>query len=104
MTAYFVAIRDSISDPQEMKTYGEKSGPSLAGHSVTPLAVYGRFRVMDGSSIEGAVILAFPTFEQAEAWYNSPAYQNAVHHVWGQKIGTVDEPVGRSASASLPGA
>ncbi|WMT72748.1 DUF1330 domain-containing protein [Bradyrhizobium sp. Ash2021] len=80
MTAYFVAIRDSISNPQEMKTYGEKSGPSLAGHSVTPLAVYGRFRVMDGSPIEGAVILAFPTFEEAEAWYDSPAYQDAVQH------------------------
>ena len=80
MAAYFVAIRDSISNPQEMKTYGEKSGPSLAGHSVTPLAVYGRFRVMDGSPIEGAVILALPTFDEAEAWYNSPAYQDAVQH------------------------
>jgi uncharacterized protein (DUF1330 family) len=35
---------------------------------------------MDGSPIEGAVILAFPTFEEAEAWYDSPAYQDAVQH------------------------
>jgi Domain of unknown function (DUF1330) len=33
-----------------------------------------------GSPIEGAVILAFPTFEEAEAWYDSPAYQDAVQH------------------------
>jgi uncharacterized protein (DUF1330 family) len=80
MTAYFVAIRDSISNPEEMKTYDEKAGPSLAGHSVTPLAVYGRFRVLDGSPIEGAVILALQTFEEAEDWYNSAAYQDALQH------------------------
>jgi uncharacterized protein (DUF1330 family) len=80
MTAYFVAIRQSIKDPQEMKMYAKLSGPSLAGHSVSPLASYGRLRLMEGGANDGAVILEFPTFEEAEAWYDSPAYQDALQH------------------------
>jgi len=36
---------------------------------------------MSGSAAAaGVVILEFPTFEEAEAWYDSPAYQSAVVH------------------------
>jgi uncharacterized protein (DUF1330 family) len=34
----------------------------------------------EGEPIEGVVILEFATFEEAEAWYDSPAYQAAVVH------------------------
>lgn len=78
MTAYFVAVRNSISDPDAMATYSELAGKSLVGHAVTPLAFYGKTRATDGPITDSAVIVAFPTFEEAEAWYDSPAYQEAL--------------------------
>jgi uncharacterized protein (DUF1330 family) len=80
MPAYFIAIRESVHDPEEMKTYGEKAGKSVAGRTITPRAVYGRFKLLEGSGMESAVIMEFPTFEEAEAWYDSPEYQDAVQH------------------------
>jgi hypothetical protein len=45
---------------------------SAEGHRITVRASYGSFRMLEGAPIEGAVILEFPTFEEAEAWYDSP--------------------------------
>ena len=43
----------------------------------------------DGAPIEGAAVLEFPTFEEAEAWYDSAAYQDAlVHRFRGAKYRT----------------
>ena len=80
MPAYFVAIRDSVTDPDQMRIYGEKAGPASAGHKMTPKAVYGKVRSLEGLAVDGAVILEFPTFEEAEAWYDSAAYQEAAQH------------------------
>lgn len=78
MTAYFVAVRNGITDPAAMETYSELAGKSLAGHPVTPLAFYGKTRSTDGPPTDSAVIVAFPTFAEAEAWYDSGAYQEAL--------------------------
>ncbi len=52
----------------------------MAGHAVTPLVVYGRYEVIEGPEVEGVVILQFPSFDEAKAWYNSPAYCEAREH------------------------
>ena len=80
MPAYFVAVRTAIKDAKEMETYGQKARQSMAGHQLRALAVYGKARSTDGPNTDGAVILEFPTFEAAEAWYDSPEYQRAVVH------------------------
>lgn len=80
MSAYFVAVRDSITDPKELQVYGEKAGQSVGSHKIMPLAVYGRVRSTEGLPVEGAVILKFDTFAEAEAWYDSPGYQDAMKH------------------------
>ena len=36
--------------------------------------------MLEGTPIEGAVVAEFPTMEAARAWYQSPAYQEAVRH------------------------
>ena len=33
-----------------------------------------KHETLEGAPIEGAVILSFATYEEALAWYNSPAY------------------------------
>ena len=55
-------------------------GAANSAHPLTPLALYGSYEVLEGTVIEGAVILQFPTTEAARTYYHSPAYQDAVRH------------------------
>ena len=83
MPAYFIAIRSRIKDPAELKLYAEKSPASAAGRSIKRLATStGRLRGTAGAIPDGASILEFPSFEEAEAWYDSPEYQEAVAHLF----------------------
>jgi uncharacterized protein (DUF1330 family) len=52
----------------------------MAGHPATYLARFGPCDVKEGASVEGVAIIEFPTFEEARAWYESPAYQEASQH------------------------
>lgn len=69
-----------MRNPEEYERYRTKARLAAAGHSLKPLAVYGKYEVLEGPQIEGAVILEFPNIEAAKAYYNSPAYQDAVQH------------------------
>jgi uncharacterized protein (DUF1330 family) len=80
MTAYAIFIRDETTDQAELDIYGQLSPATAAGHPMTPLAVYGAHQVLEGPAIEGAVVLQFPTIADARAWYDSPAYQDALRH------------------------
>ena len=80
MTAYVVFIHEKTMDPSELELYGPKARESMVGHSVTRHAAYGRQEVLEGPEMEGVVILSFPTFEDAKAWYDSPAYVSACEH------------------------
>ena len=59
---------------------GRKPRPAAAGHALTPRALYGRQEVLEGAAVEGVVILEFPTFAEARAYFDSPAYQEAREH------------------------
>jgi uncharacterized protein (DUF1330 family) len=67
MPAFFVALRESVHDPEEMQLYADKAAGSAAGHRLVTRVAYGRLRMTEGAPIEGAVVLEFPTFEEAEA-------------------------------------
>ncbi|WP_426818195.1 DUF1330 domain-containing protein [Winslowiella sp. 2C04] len=80
MSAYIVYVRDRITDPVEFSKY-EKSAPAASvGHPITPLAFYGAVETLEGSPVDGAVILEFPTLADAKASYESPLYQQALKH------------------------
>jgi uncharacterized protein (DUF1330 family) len=80
MTAYIVFIRERIRSPEDIATYNGLAGPSLAGHNATPLVLYGKHETREGPPIDGAVMLAFPTMEEARAWYDGDAYTAARQH------------------------
>ncbi|MET0330928.1 MAG: DUF1330 domain-containing protein [Dyella sp.] len=80
MTAYVVLTRLHTTDPAELATYSQKAAQARAGHALTALAAYGKHEVLEGAPIEGAVILRFPSMDEARAWYGSPAYQEAKAH------------------------
>lgn len=78
--AYVILVRERMIDAEEFATYGVKAREARGGHAITPLAFYGRQEVLEGPQVEGAVILQFPSFAEAQAWYRSPAYQAALQH------------------------
>jgi uncharacterized protein (DUF1330 family) len=80
MAVYVVFTREKMRNPEEYQRYREKARPAAQGHPIKPLALYGKYEVLEGAAIEGAVILEFPTVDTAKAYYNSPAYQDAVKH------------------------
>ncbi len=80
MTAYVIFIRDSIKDAEEMATYGQKAGAARGDHAITALAFYGAVETLEGPKVDGAVLLSFPDAAAAHAWYDSPAYQDALQH------------------------
>jgi uncharacterized protein (DUF1330 family) len=80
MVAYVVFTREKMRNREEYERYREKARPAAAGHPLKPLALYGKYEMLEGPAIEGAVILEFPTIEAAKTYYHSPAYQDAVRH------------------------
>lgn len=81
MAAYIVFIREGIRNQAELDIYTQKAPASMAGHALTPLAAYGRCEVLEGpTTVDGVVILQFPSYDEAKAWYNSPAYTEARQH------------------------
>jgi uncharacterized protein (DUF1330 family) len=80
MAAYIIFMRDRMRDTAEFAKYMEAVPATLEGHPVKPLALYGTLEMLEGIPIEGAVVAEFPTMEAARAWYQSPAYQEAVRH------------------------
>jgi len=80
MVAYIVFTRERMRNRDEYELYREKSRPVNAAHPLKPLAVYGKYEMLEGAAIEGAVILQFPTAEAAKTYYHSPGYQAALQH------------------------
>jgi uncharacterized protein (DUF1330 family) len=80
MTAYVVFIKEKTLDQQELDTYAQKMPAMLKGLPVNFLSAYGRMEVLEGNAPEGVVLVSFPTFEEASAWYHSDAYQTVARH------------------------
>ena len=80
MTAYVIFIRNAITDAEEMATYGQKAAGARGDHPMTPLAFYGPVETLEGDKADGVVLISVPTMDAAKAWYNSPAYQEALPH------------------------
>jgi len=80
MTAYLIFTRERTTDQAELDVYGSLAPATAAGHPMTMLARYGPFEVLEGASMEGAVVLSFPSMAEAKAYYHSPDYQAAAKH------------------------
>lgn len=80
MTAYVIFIREKTHDQRELDIYAEKANGLFVDLPITVLSAYGRLEVFEGDAPEGVVLVSFPTFEQATAWYHSDAYQAVVGH------------------------
>ncbi len=80
MPAYVIVWVEETHDKDEIRAYRQRVRASLEGHDATARVAYGRQEVVEGPDFAGVAMIEFPTFEEAKAWYHSPAYQEAVKH------------------------
>jgi uncharacterized protein (DUF1330 family) len=75
-----VVTREKTRDASELDQYKQLAPPSFKEYPATIRAIHGRTEVLEGSAVEDIVILEFPTYEDAKAWYQSSTYQAASKH------------------------
>ena len=80
MPAYVVITREKTRNSAKLDQYRQMVPPSFAKHPAKFRAIHGRHQVLEGSASEEIVILEFPSFEDATAWYHCPEYQAAREH------------------------
>ena len=65
MSAYVVFLKEEVTDQSELDAYSQKVGSSFKGRDLKFLATYGALETLEGSPIQGAVILEFPDMDAA---------------------------------------
>lgn len=75
MSAYVVITREKTLDQTKLDEYKQVAPATFEQHPVTMLASHGRKEVVEGPAIEEILILEFAGYDEAIAWYRSPAYQ-----------------------------
>ncbi len=81
MAAYVVFVMRDFKDRTRLQQYWSQVGPTMAGHVLKPLAAYSTLEVLEGDdTVNGSVIVEFPSMEAARAWYDSPSYQAVRQH------------------------
>ena len=80
MAAYIIATREKTRNAAELAEYKKSVPATFQEHPVVVRAINGRCEVLEGPALEDVVILEFPSYEEAKAWYQSPAYQAARAH------------------------
>ena len=80
MPAYVVVTREKTRNAAELEQYKQLAPPSFKEYPAIVRAIHGRTEVFEGSAAEEIIILEFPTYEEAKAWYHSSAYQEASKH------------------------
>lgn len=80
MYTYIVFTRIKTIDQKELELYWASVQSTMEGHPMEVLVAYGNYEVLEGDSIEGIVIVKFPSKETARNWYFSDSYQRVAHH------------------------
>ena len=76
MVTAYVLVNVQVKDMEPFRDYQRRVGPTIVQHGGHFLVLPGRNETLEGDwRPEGFVIIAFPSFDQARAWYNSPEYQ-----------------------------
>lgn len=78
MPAYVIVFMEEVSDPSALQEYRRVGIPTLADREVKFLVRPGELEVLEGDPVQAVTMLEFPTMADAHAWYDSPAYQEAL--------------------------
>ena len=74
----YLVVQATVTDPDQYARYTQRSPDLIARYGGRFLARGGRTETLEGPPGRGrVVIIEFPSFEQARAFYHSPEYQEA---------------------------
>jgi uncharacterized protein (DUF1330 family) len=79
MKAQVIFFVEKIHDREGLKAYQKAAHPTLEEAGGRVIVAYGRQEVVEGSDLAGVVVVEFPNYEAAQAWYHSPGYTQAAH-------------------------
>lgn len=82
MSAYWIA-HVHVTDEAAYARYAALATGAIEAHGGEFLARAGRHRQLEGRDRARNVVVRFPTFEDAVACYESPAYREALEHARG---------------------
>jgi uncharacterized protein (DUF1330 family) len=79
MPAYMIALNRCVHDRQKLEAYWKAARPTFEGRGAKFLSSYTPLAPLElRGSLEGVVLIEFPDVAAAKAWYESPAYQEAI--------------------------
>jgi uncharacterized protein (DUF1330 family) len=77
MKGYVVCIYKSISDESALKKYAFKAKMAVEKHKGTFLIKGGKKITTEGEESPRTVVIEFPSFLEAQSFFNSKEYQEA---------------------------
>ena len=79
MKGYVVCVYKSISSEEKLKEYAVKARTAVEKYRGKFLIRGGRFTTNEGDKSPRTVVIEFPTYNEANLFYNSKEYQAARH-------------------------
>lgn len=80
MKGYWIVRGSAIKDEQAMQEYARLWKPLGAKYSARLLAGRGELQAREGKECKRALVIEFPSYEQAIACYEDPDYQTAMEY------------------------
>ncbi|MGN6319631.1 DUF1330 domain-containing protein [Trinickia sp.] len=89
MTAFAIARLRDVKMGPDIQSYLARIDDTLAPFEGKFIIHGGRKKVVEGQWTEDLIVIAFPDFDKASRWYESPAYQNILALRTGNSAGDV---------------
>jgi len=71
----FYVSEFEVTDPEGIRPYSAAVESTFAPFGGRYVVRGGQAKALEGEATKRIVMIAFPSFEQAQAWYDSPAYR-----------------------------
>ncbi len=88
MAGYLIA-NYNITNEEAYQTYLGAVGPTIVAHGGEILVAGPGSEAVEGEPGSVTVILKFPSKDAMRAWYDSPEYQEIIHHRTDNTEGTL---------------
>ena len=77
MKGYVVCVYKNISNEDKLKEYAVKARAAVENHKGKFLIRGGRSKIKEGESSPRTVVIEFPSYDEANSFYNSKEYHDA---------------------------
>ena len=77
MKGYVVCVYKSISNEEKLKEYALKASRAVEKYKGKFLIRGGKFKINEGENSPRTVVIEFPSYDEANLFYNSKEYEGA---------------------------